>query len=105
MTNILYKLNNLIASRDGTNPETSWTDKLLSQGVERCAKKFGEEAVELIIAAASENKNDIEKETADVIYHLLVLLRATDVSFDDVLKILEDREKESGISEKLSRQK
>jgi phosphoribosyl-ATP pyrophosphohydrolase len=75
----------------------------LSEGVERCAKKFGEEAVEAVIAAMSADKRAIAAEAADVLYHLAILLAATDVTPDDVYTVLKGREGQSGLAEKASR--
>jgi phosphoribosyl-ATP pyrophosphohydrolase len=92
-----------IAARKGGDPSSSYTAKLLSEGVERCAKKFGEEAVETVIAAMSADKAAIAAESADVLYHLAVLLAATGVTPDDVYAVLTAREGQSGLAEKASR--
>jgi phosphoribosyl-ATP pyrophosphohydrolase len=92
-----------IAARRGASPESSYTAKLLSQGVSKCAKKFGEEAIEAAIAAAEGNKAQLTAETADVLYHLLVLLEASGVSLSDVMAELERRTGTSGIAEKAAR--
>lgn len=83
--------------------EASWTAKLLAKGPEVCARKFGEEAVETIVAALSEDKLELTKEAADVIYHLLVLLLAKGVHVEDVYGELSRRTGQSGIAEKASR--
>ncbi len=101
--NTLEKLNATIASRKGAAPESSYTAKLLSQGPEKCAKKFGEEAFELAMAAVLNNKTNVTNEAADVLYHLLVLLHSTDVPLADVLAVLEKREGTSGLVEKANR--
>ena len=75
----LADLADAIAKRRGESPEHSYTAKLLSQGVEKCAKKFGEEAVELALASMKQDKAHITAEAADVLYHLVVLLAASDV--------------------------
>ncbi len=93
----------LIASRKGADPETSWTAKLLSQGPEKCAEKFGEEAVEAIIEAVKGDTAGLTAEAADVLYHLLVMLASRGVSLDAVLDELKGREGTSGISEKAAR--
>jgi phosphoribosyl-ATP pyrophosphohydrolase len=100
---ILDRLAATIQARKGADPATSWTAKLLSEGPERCAKKFGEEAVEAVIAAVSGDKDATAAESADVLYHLLVLLAATGVSLDAVAAKLQAREGRSGIEEKASR--
>ena len=92
-----------IEARKGADPEGSWTAKLLAKGPEKCAEKFGEESVEAIIAAAKGDKKNLTEEAADVLFHLLVMLSACDVAWDDVLKELERREGISGITEKESR--
>jgi len=83
----------------------SYTAKLLSDGIERCARKFGEESVETIIAAISGDKAAVTAEAADVLYHLLVLLRASGVELSAVLGELERRTAQSGLAEKASRPK
>ncbi len=99
----LEKLSETIAARKGADPETSWTAKLLAQGPEKCAEKFGEEAVEAIIAAVKGDRDNLKAEAADVLYHLLVMLAARDVALADVLAELERREGTSGIAEKAAR--
>jgi phosphoribosyl-ATP pyrophosphohydrolase len=99
----LDRLATTIASRKGANPETSWTAKLLSRGPEKCAEKFGEEAVEAIIEAVKGDRDRLTSEAADVIYHLLVMLAARDVTLADVLAELERREGQSGLAEKAAR--
>ena len=80
----LADLADTIAERRGESPDQSYTAKLLSQGVEKCAKKFGEEAVELAIASVKQDKAHVTAEAADVLYHLLVLLAASDVPLGEV---------------------
>ena len=72
-------------------------------GTERCAKKFGEEAVEAVIAAMGDERAALKAEAADVLYHLLVLLESRDVAFDDVFAVLEGRMGTSGLEEKAAR--
>lgn len=103
MTNALTRLAATIATRKGADPESSWTAKLLAQGPEKCAEKFGEEAVEAIIEAVKGDKAKLTAEAADVLYHLLVMLAARDVTLDQVLAELERREGQSGIAEKAGR--
>ncbi len=100
---VLNQLETVIASRKGADPETSWTAKLLSKGPEKCAEKFGEEAVEAIIAAVKNDRDNLTYEAADVLYHMLVMLAARDVALDDVLNELARRQGLSGIAEKASR--
>ena len=92
-----------IAGRKGADPATSWTAKLLAAGPEACAKKFGEEAVEAVIEAVKGDRNRLTSEAADVLYHLLVMLAARDVTLDAVLAELDRRTGTSGIEEKAAR--
>ncbi len=100
---ILTRLAATIKTRKGADPDTSWTAKLLAKGPEKCAEKFGEEAVEAIIAAVKDDRENLTYEAADVLYHLLVMLAARDVDLADVLAELERREGMSGIEEKAGR--
>ncbi len=99
----LDRLAATIAARKGADPETSWTAKLLAKGPEKCAEKFGEEAVEAIIEAVRGDRARLVSEGADVLYHLLVMLAARDVTLDEVMAELERREGQSGIAEKAAR--
>ena len=101
---VLASLADTIAARRGTPPTGSYTAKLLSEGVEKCAKKFGEEAVEIALAAMTEDRQHITSEAADVMYHLLVLLSATDVALADVMAELDKRFAIGGLEEKANRQ-
>ena len=92
-----------ITARKGTDPDTSWTAKLLAKGPEKCAEKFGEEAVEAIIEAVKDDKAALTGEAADVLYHLLVMLAARDVALSDVMDELARRQGVSGIDEKAAR--
>ena len=103
MTNALTRLAATIATRKGADPESSWTAKLLAQGPEKCAEKFGEEAVEAIIEAVKGDKAKLTTEAADVLYHLLVMLAARDVTLQDVLAELDKRAGTSGLAEKAAR--
>ena len=103
MTNALTRLAATIAARKGADPESSWTAKLLAKGPEKCAEKFGEEAVEAIIEAVKGDKAKLTAEAADVLYHLLVMLAARDVTLDDVLDELDKRAGTSGLAEKAAR--
>ncbi|MEO1107621.1 MAG: phosphoribosyl-ATP diphosphatase [Pseudomonadota bacterium] len=100
---ILQELAATIEARRGADPDSSWTAKLLAKGPEKCAEKFGEEAIEAIIEAVKGDKDKLTSEVADVLYHLLVMLAARDVALDDVLVELERRQGTSGISEKSAR--
>ncbi|MBM9594564.1 phosphoribosyl-ATP diphosphatase [Roseitranquillus sediminis] len=99
----LERLAATVAARRGADPESSWTARLLARGPGKCAEKFGEEAVEAIVAAASGSREELTAEAADVLYHLLVMLAARDIPLDDVLAELERREGRSGIEEKAAR--
>ncbi len=101
--NALERLAATITARKSADPDTSWTAKLLSQGPEKCAEKFGEEAVEAIIEAVKGDQAALTAEAADVLYHLLVMLAARDVSLEDVLDALQRREGMSGLAEKARR--
>ena len=92
-----------IEARKSADPETSWTAKLFAKGPEKCAEKFGEEAVEAIIEAVRGDREALCREAADVLYHLMVMLAARDVSFDAVLAELERRQGLSGLAEKAAR--
>lgn len=100
---ILNDLFETIQARKDADPTSSWTAQLLARGPEKCAEKFGEEAIEAIIEAVKGDKSALTSEAADVIYHLLVMLAASDVSLDAVLKELAKRQGQSGIVEKASR--
>ncbi len=103
MTNALTRLAATIAARKGADPESSWTAKLLAKGPEKCAEKFGEEAVEAIIEAVKGDRAKLTTEAADVLYHLLVMLAARDVTLQDVLNELDNRAGTSGLAEKAAR--
>jgi len=99
----LDRLAATIAARKSADPEGSWTAKLLARGPEKCAEKFGEEAVEAIIEAVRGDRARLTAEAADVLYHLLVMLAARDLTLADVLAELARREGTSGIAEKAAR--
>ena len=99
----LERLSETILARRSADPESSWTAKLLAKGPEKCAEKFGEEAIEAIIEAVKGDRAKLTSEAADVVYHLLVMLASRDVSLQDVLAELERREGVSGIAEKAAR--
>jgi len=100
----LERLAETIAGRAEASAEASYTRSLLDKGALYCARKFGEEAIELVLAAAAEDDGKVGAEAADVLYHLLVLLRARGVAFGSVMAELEGRTKRSGHAEKASRQ-
>lgn len=99
----LERLAATIAARKGADPESSWTAKLLAKGPEKCAEKFGEEAVEAIIEAVKGDRARLTAEAADVIYHLLVMCAARDVTLAEIEAELARREAQSGIAEKAAR--
>jgi len=100
---VLNRLAQIIRARRDADSETSYTRQLLDSGIERCAKKLGEESVETLIAAISQDDAALKNEAADLLYHLLVLLEARGLALDDVLKVLEERMGESGLDEKARR--
>jgi phosphoribosyl-ATP pyrophosphohydrolase len=100
----LADLSKIIAERaSAADPASSYTAKLLAEGVERCARKFGEEAVEATIAAVSENDAALTAEAGDVLYHLLVMLQARGIELAAVMAELEKRTRQSGLAEKAAR--
>jgi phosphoribosyl-ATP pyrophosphohydrolase len=99
----LDDLERIIAARAATSPEESWTAKLLAQGPEKAAEKFGEEAIEAIIEAVKGDRARLTSEAADVLFHLLVMLRSREVPLADVLAELERRQSRSGLAEKAAR--
>ncbi|MDB6179839.1 phosphoribosyl-ATP diphosphatase [Paracoccus fistulariae] len=103
MSDMLHRLAATIQSRKGADPETSWTAKLLSKGPEKCAEKFGEESVEAIIEAVKGDRARLTSEAADVMFHLLVMLAARDVTLADVEAELARRDGQSGLAEKANR--
>ena len=99
----LSDLEKIIEERIAASSEESYTARLIEKGITVSSKKLGEEAVETIIAANRGDKEEIIKESADLLYHLLVVLRATNISVADVMAELEARTKQSGLAEKASR--
>lgn len=99
----LHDLAATIAARKTADPDESWTAKLLAKGPEKCAEKFGEEAVEAIIEAVRGDRARLTSEAADVIFHLLVMLAARDVTLADVESELDRRAGTSGLAEKANR--
>jgi phosphoribosyl-ATP pyrophosphohydrolase len=100
---VLARLSATIEARKGADPSTSWTAKLLAGGAPLAGKKLAEEAVETVIAAVQGDKTAVAAESADLIYHWLVLLAASGVSLDEVAAKLAAREGTSGIAEKAGR--
>lgn len=99
----LADLESIVAARAAASPDESWTAKLIATGPERCAKKFGEEAVEAVIAAVKGDRAELVAESADVLFHLLVMLRARGVGLDEVMGELQRRTGRSGLAEKAGR--
>ncbi|SLN35546.1 Phosphoribosyl-ATP pyrophosphatase [Aquimixticola soesokkakensis] len=102
-TDTLARLFATVESRKGADPETSWTARLFDKGPQKCAEKFGEEAIEAVVAAAVNDRDNLVYEAADVLYHMAVMLAARDVSLQEVLTELDRRHGTSGIAEKASR--
>lgn len=100
----LNSLADTIAARLTADPETSWTARLLAQGPEKCAEKFGEEAVEAVIEAVKGDADRLRAEAADVIFHLLVMCAARGVTLDDIRAELARRAGTSGLAEKAARE-
>ena len=100
---ILDDLAAIIEARKASDPGSSWTAKLLAEGPEKCAEKFGEEAIEAIIEAVKGDRTALTCEAADVLYHLLVMLASRDVALGDVLDELARRQGTSGLAEKAAR--
>ena len=100
---VLRALAATIKSRRGASGEKSYTRQLLDAGAEKCARKFGEEAVETIIAGINGSEAELTAESADVLYHLLVLLEVRGVDFAEVCRALEGRMAQSGLAEKAAR--
>ena len=99
----LDDLAQIIAARVSADADKSYTKSLLDKGAAACARKFGEEAIEFVIAAVVQDSAAVNSEAADVLYHLLVALRARGVALADVLAELEQRTARSGLEEKASR--
>lgn len=99
---VLSRLSATIAARKGADPSASYTAQLLADPA-RAAKKLGEETIETVIAALGSDKDALSAESADLIYHWLVVLAAAGVSLDDVAAKLEAREGTSGLEEKAGR--
>ena len=103
MRDILTRLDKVINDNKEQKTNKSYSAKLLNEGVEKCAEKFGEEAVELIVACLSKENKSIIHEAADTLYHLNVLMRAKNISIEEVLAELSRREGISGLKEKEAR--
>jgi phosphoribosyl-ATP pyrophosphohydrolase len=101
----LHDLAATIEARAASGGEASYTKKLLDKGAEHCAKKFGEEAVEAVIATIENNREHLIAESADVLFHLLVLLKSRGISLADVEAALAQRTGMSGLEEKAARER
>jgi phosphoribosyl-ATP pyrophosphohydrolase len=99
----LHDLERRVRDRAKESADISYTRKLLDRGVDHCAKKFGEEAIETAIAAVAEDPDRVIAETADLLYHLLVMLHARGVSLAEVEAALAERTRQSGLDEKAAR--
>lgn len=99
----LSDLEAIIARRAESEDEKSYTRSLLNKGVAKCAQKLGEEAVEAAIAAVREDRQELTAEAADLLYHLLVVLKISNVELDDVMRELARRTGQTGLEEKESR--
>ena len=99
----LDTLDETIAARQNATADKSYTKSLLDKGAAHCARKFGEEAVETIISAVEGDRAALVKEAGDVLFHLLVLLRASGAPLADVMAELEARSRQSGHAEKAAR--
>ncbi len=101
----IHDLAETIDARAASGGEASYTRRLLDKGAEQCAKKFGEEAVETVIAAVENNREHLIAESADLLYHLLVLLKSRGVQLEEVEAALAKRTSVSGLEEKASRKR
>jgi len=99
----LEELEARLALRAAASPDESYTAKLISRGIEKTAQKLGEEATEAVIAAVTHNRAELVKESADLLYHLLVVLKAADVPLSAVMAELDRRTAQSGLAEKAAR--
>jgi phosphoribosyl-ATP pyrophosphohydrolase len=101
-----FTLNDLekrIQERASASADVSYTRKLLDRGIAQCAKKLGEEAVETVLSAVAEDRERLIAETADLLYHLLVVLHARGIALSEVEAVLAERRKKSGLEEQASR--
>ncbi len=104
MSLTIEALDQRLAGRASESPDRSYTARLLSRGTPHCAQKLGEEAIETVIAAMSGDRDELVKESADLVYHWLVLLRSAGVELSDVMAELDRRTAQSGLEEKASRE-
>ncbi|MEZ5788461.1 MAG: phosphoribosyl-ATP diphosphatase [Xanthobacteraceae bacterium] len=99
----LHDLEQRIAERAKASADVSYTRKLLDRGTAHCAKKLGEEAVEMILAAVGEDRDRVIAEAADLLYHFVVLLRVRDIKIAEIEAALQSRTAQSGLDEKAAR--
>jgi len=99
----LADLEHIVARRAQASPDESWTAKLVNAGQAKAAKKLGEEAIETVIAAIADDRKNLTDEAADLLYHLLVVLKIADIPLSDVMAVLESRTAQSGLTEKAGR--
>jgi phosphoribosyl-ATP pyrophosphohydrolase len=99
----LHALADRVHERARANAEESYTRQLLDRGIAQCAKKLGEEAVEIVVAAIGEDRDRVIAEAADLLYHLLVVLEARGIALDEVETVLAQRMTQSGLDEKAAR--
>jgi phosphoribosyl-ATP pyrophosphohydrolase len=99
----LHDLEKRVEERAQAGAEASYTRELLDRGVEYCAKKLGEESIETVLAAVNDDRARLIAEAADLIYHLLVVLKARGIALSDVEAVLAERTKQTGLEEKMSR--
>jgi len=99
----IYDLERRVNERAQASPDVSYTRKLLDRGVAQCAKKLGEEAIEVALAAVGEERDRLIAEASDLIYHLLVLLKARGITLAEVEQALAVRTAQSGLDEKAAR--
>lgn len=100
----LLDLEQIVASRAKAQAEDSWTAKLVAGGQQKAAKKLGEEAVETVIAAIANDRDNLIYESADLLYHLMVVLKIANIPLEAVMQELQRRTAQTGLSEKASRQ-
>jgi phosphoribosyl-ATP pyrophosphohydrolase len=99
----IYDLEKRVQQRAQARAEGSYTRELLDRGMEYCARKLGEESIETVLAAVAEDRGRLIAETADLIYHLLVVLHAHGIALAEVEAALAERTKQTGLAEKMSR--
>ncbi len=100
----LADLEAIVDSRAQADPSQSWTAKLVAGGQAKAAKKLGEEAIEAVMAAVRQDRENLVYESADLLYHLMVVLKIADIPLQAVMQELERRTAQTGLNEKASRQ-